>query len=253
MHVAIESIEILQARAQPSADYSYSRGLAPWCLNRPTFGDAENPNYWSCGIKIVDGFTQASNYTTSRNVALGISADDTISDFFDADDTFVAILAPKNIPTGIDYYASTYGLSIQCQLVRNHSCTLQVSDMIRSGSPLANFNCSDPNIGLHLSGIFYPIPVQVYEYDFSRLFQEPHLFDPAGDYSKPTQDELYAAANVSDSTNFKNPWRLLTAVNSYADLSNDWNGSNLENWEFYISGFPVAMFSCNLTSKYLPL
>ena len=257
MHVAIETIEIFQARALPSVDYSYSRGLAPWCLGRPTLGDPQNPNYWSCGLKLNDinhtRIIDAMNCTYVTNVGLGTSPDNSISDFVDTDDTHVALLAPRRIPAGIDYQASTYGLSMQCQYVRNYSCAIQEPEMIRGSSPVANFNCSDPSIGLNLSGTMYPSSVQVHEYDFNRLFQEPRLFIAADDYYVPTQNELYAAANLSDSTVFNNPWRLLAVVNMVAAHSDAWDGLGLDDRGFDISGFPMVMFSCNSTSKYLPL
>ena len=50
LHIVTDSADMTQIQATDSDQYEYSRGLAPWCLDRPRVGFRGNVNYWGCGI-----------------------------------------------------------------------------------------------------------------------------------------------------------------------------------------------------------
>jgi len=251
MHVAIEAVEIAQALNQPSTDYGYSRGLAPWCLNRPTFGEEDNSNYWSCALApLHTGIADARNLSYLSSVGLGFSTDDTILNFVDDNDIHIAILAPNYVPTGLDYSASTYGVSMQCQFVRNNSCIVEQMNDTGTYSPLSSFSCSDRTIGLNLSGKIYEAAMQVYEYDFHRLLHEPPPFDSITSVEWVTQNMLDAAANLSDaeaSTIFNNPWRILPVLNVDSEMMRTMNIPDSDNRVFRFSTYGFLMLACNST------
>jgi hypothetical protein len=238
LHVTIEAVDMTQAQTQPSIGHSYGRGLAPWCLNRPTTGYTSNPNYWSCGLYAYNDagpLVTLANSTEFEALSLGYSKVYTSLDYIDADGTFTAILAPKDVPTEIDYFASTFGVSMQCQPIRNNSCSITETD-IGPGNirPIANFNCSDAGLGVPLSGNIYDVTQQTYEFDLHRLLARPPPFDAVDRTWQATQDMLDAAANLSDadaSNIFSNPWRSLSVPNVYyVDMFNQsWTDNRIYN------------------------
>jgi hypothetical protein len=244
-----------QARTQPSLDYGYSRGLAPWCLDRPTNGSTSNPNYWSCGLvtfNLSGPAISPLNVTELDALSLGISNIDTTLDYIDTNGTFTTILAPKDVPAGFDYYASSFGVSIQCQPVRNNSCTIDT--IVGNVEQLASFNCSDAGLGLRLSGTLYAVEDQLYEMDLHSLLHGPPPFEAIDHTFRPTQDMLDAAANLSDddaSTIFGNPWRLLSMLN----LKNDQTViDDSDNRILIFGGLTYfSMIACNVTGMYLIL
>ncbi|KAF2736475.1 hypothetical protein EJ04DRAFT_160093 [Polyplosphaeria fusca] len=52
LHISASAVDLVEAYGQSSSQFTYGRGLAPWCLNRQTHGSINNPNYWSCGLWI---------------------------------------------------------------------------------------------------------------------------------------------------------------------------------------------------------
>ena len=258
MHVATEAVEIVQALAQPSPNYGYSRGLAPWCLNRPTFGSLNNSNFWSCGMIAAREptltYVTTSNYSLLSSVALGASDVHNILDFVDTDGIPIAILAPNNVPAGIDYYASTYGVSTQCQLVRNSSCTIRPGKITDTKVPMAGFNCSDDGVDLDVSGNIYPVATQAYEFNFHRFINEPPPFASGATSYQFKEDLLDMAANLSDSeapTVFKNPFRLLVAMNIFSDAARTMDLSDSDNRRFVILDVDFLMPICNSTGMFL--
>ena len=66
LHIATESENIAQIQSKDSEQHHYSRGLAPWCLNRPRIGSQGNVNYWGCGL----GYDENINATYLNNFTL---------------------------------------------------------------------------------------------------------------------------------------------------------------------------------------
>ena len=50
LHIVTESANFVQIQVEDSQNHFYSRGLAPWCLNRSRHGSSDNVNYWGCGL-----------------------------------------------------------------------------------------------------------------------------------------------------------------------------------------------------------
>jgi hypothetical protein len=250
LHVAIEAVGMTQAQTQPSLSHSYSRGLAPWCLNRRTTGSISNPNYWSCGLRALNSSLPAldtANATEFDAIKLRYSNIDTSVDYIDVDGNLTAILAPKEVPAGFDYSASSFGVSMQCQPVQDSSCIRDTSNVTSNMTKIANFNCSDAGLGIHLSGAIYPTISQIYEIDLHRLFQGPPPFTAFENTWKVTRDMMNSAANLSDadaSNMFHNPWRLFSAANLWYG---DEQSFNSDNRIFNINKFYQSMFGCNAT------
>jgi len=260
IHVTIEAIEVVQSLAQPSMGHDYSRGLAPWCLNRPTFGHSDNPNYWSCGIAVFQypriTYVQPTNNSLVQSVGLGLSKTETVLHFVDIDGTHTAILAPRNTPANIDYSASSYGVSMQCRFIRTQSCIMEDLDFTGSDNPLSRFNCSENEVGLSISGNIYPIVEQLYQYDFHRLIQEPTPFFVSSRHKLATQAMLDVGANISDAeagTIFRNPWRIFTAINVQTKGDSPFNTSDSKDVVFRTFAGAFVMISCNSTGTCLQL
>jgi hypothetical protein len=259
LHVAIDAVDLIQAQMQPSLSYGYSRGLTPWCLNRPTAGSFSNANYWGCGLYAGNEpqlYTTVTNDSEFFAIGLGFSNIHTNLDYIDADGTFTAILAPKNVPTGVNYYASTFGVSMECQPIRNSSCLVTATENRAQPGTIyqkADFNCSDPGLGIHLSGNIYGVSSQVYQFDFHRFIHEPPPFTVEENTWSTTQNMLDEAANLSDadaSKMFGNPWRLLSVVNLRSDAYRAMNVSSSDDRILYISSSIFSMITCNTTGMY---
>jgi hypothetical protein len=233
MHISTSTVDLVHALAQPSSQFGYGRGLAPWCLDRPTHGSFDNPNYWGCGMHIFN-FTndppawqpEAANRSQLDPVGLGLSKVHTTLEFVEDDGNSIAVLAPQNVRPDLDYSASSFGVSTQCQYVSNSSCSLK-----QSSSPISTGR-ADAEIGLNVSGTIYGYAEMIAQLDFHRYIHEPPPF--VMNFSV-TQDIIDQAANLNDDkagTVFSNPWRSLAALNIIPDAYDTMNISDSDGRVF---------------------
>lgn len=66
LHIVTESANFVQIQPEESQQHFYSRGLAPWCLDRPREGSKGNVNYWGCGV----AYDEKVETATMNNITL---------------------------------------------------------------------------------------------------------------------------------------------------------------------------------------
>jgi hypothetical protein len=233
MHVSTSAVDLVHIQEEPSSHYDYGRGIAPWCLNRQTQGEPSNPNYWGCGLRIFNVSddpptwqADGTNHSQYTSVGFGFSPVDTILDFLEEDNNSISILAPNNVPSDIDYSASSFGFSTQCQNVLNTSCIFGSELGTGFLEPRINFSCADAGMGFNLSGAIYGAAEQIYQFDFHKYFEELPPFQSAGLDYEITQEMAEQATNISDdeaNSMFYNPWKALVVVNIDPDSANKMN------------------------------
>lgn len=129
-HIAAESIELVQVQEVLPGLRHYSRGLAPWCLDRPNLGILGQKSFWGCAIT-----AQAAPYNNATSLAptnasiiqdLKNSNSDqhTILNFTDANRTQYAIVGPPSIDVSSDWKASSFGVSTTCSAIPENACNL---------------------------------------------------------------------------------------------------------------------------------
>lgn len=252
LHVTTESIEMVQIQSQPNSDHLSSRGLAPWCLNSPTFGSTENTDFWSCGLKIL-GANETPierNSTECSALGLGISSEHSLLDYVDSDGTVYSLVGPQDASSLTDWHATSFATSVKCQTVQNSSCAMSQSFKAGGMVSASNFTCTKEAT---ISGTVYGAAHQMYSPDFHACFKEPPPFQAwFGEGEVVTQDDLNAAANLSssDARNvFKNPFSLMSFVNMYGDTRGRLDPNRTDPEIFSTLGASHYMQLCNVTGE----
>jgi hypothetical protein len=194
-----------------------------------------NPNYWGCSLftNVEDQedlpFVQFPNATLVRALGLGISKSHEFLDFVDDDGTYTAILAPKTTVLGVDWRASSFGVSSQCRALRNDSCEIEfprnyLSDVDDVGAVL---NCSLNRAGVDISAQAFRYAHSRYYFDgWHRDLKEPPPFTSVFtatftvDVLSSTGNYANFARNLSDqesSSIFSNPWRTFSITLPFLD------------------------------------
>jgi hypothetical protein len=242
-----------QFQSQTSDSRHYSKGLAPWCLNRQAFGSERNPNYWSCALDVEDGAVGATNYTDTSTLNMGISIENMFLNYVDENNSHTAILGPKDVPDDTDWQASTFGVSTQCFAFRRNSCDFGPREPAEVYGPTVNFTCHEDRGALDVSGKLHSVFHQLhYEDGWHRFLNESPPFEATAVQQQLEESMIADASNLTDAeagTVFKNPWNWMSAINIYEKLalSNDTEFVTFE-------GSPkdygyVMMFGCNSTGE----
>ncbi|KAF2650131.1 hypothetical protein K491DRAFT_149337 [Lophiostoma macrostomum CBS 122681] len=221
-HIAADSIELVQFQPFPSATRQFSRGLAPWCLDRPTIGPLGQKNFWGCGITAQAApYNNATslaptNATIIQDMKNSNSDQHQILNFTNAEGVQYAVVAPANVGPSYDWKASSFGVSTTCSAIPEGACSL--SDPITNakdgqGSPimLVPFNCTKEQAGIDITGNITSHNTKVHMLDFHKYAAESQPFlnnsiDYLGDFKTILQ-----SINAGEDANqiFKNPWHAL--------------------------------------------
>jgi hypothetical protein len=249
LHIATEAVEALQIKTEDPSGHLYSRGLAPWCLTRPTFGDENNPNFWGCSL-VSTTLLNGANWSSVTALSMGVSEDHDISDFVDKDGLSLAILMPKGVKPGIDWSATSFAVSTECFPLRNSSCELSATEEDDSLIDYS-FNCSSTEPELKASGVLYPFYTQHRYYNWNRYVEEPPPFDVEQGFAIGFNDTVNSWKQIAKTLTddeaeqvFSNPWQMLSAVRS--------SSGNIESDDdrFIFSESQTIFAYCNNTGSY---
>jgi hypothetical protein len=249
LHIATEAVEVLQIKPEDPSDHLYSRGLAPWCTTRPTFGSETNQNFWGCGQTVTKPIVYLFNQSSVTALSTGVSKYHDISDFVDEDGLSLAILMPKGVKPGIDWSATSFAVSTKCYPFRNSSC--EISRMPTVEDTRFTFNCSSTEPELKTSGYLYAYSQQIQYYNWHRYIEEPPAFADALPLLHYTLSHLddwaRIAKNLTDDEGehvFSNPWQMLSV--SFLESSD----TILSDDDRYLFSQTGIWAMCNNTGSY---
>jgi hypothetical protein len=174
LHLATEAVETLQINIENPNSHLYSRGLAPWCTARPTFGNENNPNFWGCGLTATHHFG-VSNLSSVTALSMRVSEHHDVSDFVDKDGLSLAVLMPKGVEPGINWSATSFAVSTQCHAIRNNSCEFSVTSDVVTGHKYP-FNCSSTEPEFRTSDVMYSVSQQRRYHNWHQYVTEPSPF-----------------------------------------------------------------------------
>ncbi|KAL5446676.1 hypothetical protein PMIN07_001393 [Paraphaeosphaeria minitans] len=219
LHIVTESANFVQIQTQDTQQHHYSRGLAPWCRDRPRKGSGNNVNYWGCGITFheLSGSVVLSNMTSYNAIEFyGPKTIDSIYNYTDSDGLQFALVGPHVPPAENDWKATTIGVSTQCSAIPPSGCTRDVpyeNDL--QGNQQA-FNCSiAKGAPLDVSGNITGYMHEIHYFDFHKYLRDENPFKAKiigwNDSKTPPSD-------VSDDEEvFKNPWKTLSQATIEVD------------------------------------
>lgn len=257
LHITIEAIELIKIQPELTTSHSYSRGLAPWCLGRPTTGSINNAKFWGCGVRISSDIKfNVYNLTQVQAIDLGLSKEHDLLDFIDEEGVQLTALAPKMTNPSIEWQASSFGVSTRCRTLRSNSCDLSKTSVTNGYGPVTAFNCTKERAGIELSGNLNFLSHQIHFIDWHRFIQEPRPFEAynSSENFGVTESMTSMASNLTDEQSldaFNNPWHWISAVNIPPDVYTSIAPGDKEQriWDIFGQSWQM-MLDCNTTGLF---
>ncbi|KAF2465375.1 uncharacterized protein BDR25DRAFT_346241 [Lindgomyces ingoldianus] len=254
LHIDTQTVEIINIKAEPAAGGNqYSRGLGPWCVDKPTVNNICNKNFWGCGIDCWKEFgatnMQQSNQSAVHKILVGRSADHEIFNFTDKSGLTYAILGPADIPDTIDWAAASFATTTQCRAVLPRNCDVQPPsvDDLTGG---IQFNCTKERAGVDVSGNITHATAQIHYVDAHRLFNDsPAFIGRVDDSDTPGfKDAKKLAPNLTEQSEvFNNPWHwqgVLPIIDAHDSL---FQSEDQRLWNRSWIGVPLMVLDCDTT------
>ncbi|KAF2677830.1 hypothetical protein K458DRAFT_436235 [Lentithecium fluviatile CBS 122367] len=265
-HIAAESVEFVQVQELPSVAHHYSRGLAPWCLDRPDQGPLGPKKFWGCAIT-----AQAAPYNNATSIAPtnatiiqdlknSVSDQHQILNFTDEGNVSYAVIAPANVGSDQDWKASSFAVSTTCSVITENACN--VSDPITNasdgqGSPimLVPFVCTKNRTGIDISGNLTSHNTKTHMLNFHKYASEspPFLATAMKTPTGLSPSEIMKSIQDDDANEvFSNPWQALVTRKIPFALQGDFENLPLSFrndsrvWKHNLLGAFTLMF-CNVT------
>ncbi|KAF2005420.1 hypothetical protein P154DRAFT_616245 [Amniculicola lignicola CBS 123094] len=260
LHIATNPINLIQTHPVPASTYFPSRGVAPWCLTKPSLGSECSKNWWGCGLgcweneaghiytwglanmsEVNDGFRQKSvhhKWLDYRDEASGV-------DF--------AVVAPANVPENVEWKADSYGVSTTCRPIPFAACDVEVvNETTWSHMP---FSCSSSKAGIDINGTAEPLVMQYSFLDFHKDFNDADAFlmgsaDPGPGFWKAN----VTAPKVRDEDAngvFRNPWRWVAAIAVYEENPLAYDIEDPLVWMVNWTGWDMLVLDCETTGTYI--
>lgn len=256
LHVSTSAVNFVHTEERPSQNYNYGTGFKPACIDRDRRGSATNVNYWGCTLTVTKSPTdqswrhQINNYTEYYSLGIGTSESHDILEYVGSGEHPIMVLVPKSIPSEIDYSASSFGSSSQCQFIRNSSCVLGQKTDEDENSRIAPyyFNCSVPDIPLQVSGKLSVYLEDLHQMNFHRLLEEYPPFNST--FLEITQGIIDQATNITDEeakSIFKNPWHSLASM-SLPDFPHEGAAFSTSDDRIFWYPDPNVIIFCTHTS-----
>lgn len=122
-HIVINSKTFVEINTNDLETPLYGRRLAPWCYNRQGAGILNNKNVWSCSLNYAEETRMiALNNNSLVNEFVSGQLKDYILDYTSADDSHFAIVGAPQVPSNVDWKASSFAVSTRCSALQNNAC-----------------------------------------------------------------------------------------------------------------------------------
>ncbi|KAF2874177.1 hypothetical protein BDV95DRAFT_666115 [Massariosphaeria phaeospora] len=227
-HVAAEAIELAQIHVLSSTSHHYSKGLAPWCLNRPALGSMGYKSFWGCSIsgQLATNGPRLNLFVTNNTAIFDLmnskSKDYQIFNFTDSNDLQYALVGPGGVDTAMDWKATSFGVSTSCSAIPEDACAVKNSTMkeIDDGPnqvvTLKPFRCTLDRAGIDVSGNITPSVTGVHTMNFHKYLRESTPFYDQTLAALPNLSTTMEGTLSEDPSDiFKNPWSTLIMRNVF--------------------------------------
>lgn len=161
-----------------------------------------------------NGRATSNDFSEAAVISFGTSKENEILHFQDDSGLDLVIAGPKNPESRLDWAASTFGVSTQCQAIHQSACTIKRSSQSEALIGNVLFDCIRPGGGQNISGIIDPLyMMQLSFLDWHRFISESPPFGSFNNFGLDVSPEmLEQAANLSDenaTSVFRNPWHWI--------------------------------------------
>ncbi|KAF1986855.1 hypothetical protein K402DRAFT_376826 [Aulographum hederae CBS 113979] len=259
LHISTETVEMIQYTGLATEEHQYSRGLAPYCFNRPGSGTFCNPAFWTCGLlcRVLDDDTLpigllVANWTFASSIYGSVSKTHEIIRHVRAEDGVnFAIIGPAGLPPTHDYMAKTFAVASQCTPIRRTACDVREEPQEDAHYPITFFNCTANRSGINVQGAVSDLAFHRVYFDFSNYLQEPPPFygDQISSADIPGWNEsMPLIPNMTEESKiYNNPWRWMGELALMPD--NPFFGNNdPHEWLSSPGSTSNFMMSCNSTA-----
>jgi hypothetical protein len=162
-HITAEAAQVVQFEAASLSTHRFSRGLAPWCLGKPRFGDAGEEKFWGCAITAQQATYNNATSLAATNASIisdmknGVSDQHKTITFTGLSGVQYAIVGPANDDPGLDWKASSFGVSTTCSAIPQTACNASTpisgaKDGQNNPIMLVPFSCTRVRAGLDVAG-----------------------------------------------------------------------------------------------------
>jgi hypothetical protein len=201
---------------EKTAEYQYSRRLAPWCFDdEGTQGTITNKFFWGCAMNNTRASVRIANYTKYEEMVGDVS--NHISSYTSEQDIGYAVVRPSEIDGDIDWSGKSYAVSTKCDAIPQDACTLGRSNITDS---TRTSNCPGLLDGKNRTIYFAAVQHALWFYDWHRDLSESAPFtasfddDTIKDQGLRIVDNSTITGATPEDTNkmFRNPWRWLAGI-----------------------------------------
>lgn len=249
--------------------HPFSRGLAPWCLERPVVGSLGQKNYWGCAITA----RPAAYNTTSlalTNASIVQDMKNSVSDqhkpltITDSGGIQYAIVGPAATQSWMDWKASSFGVSTTCSAIPKGRCDTQrpvTEAKDGQGNPvmLVPFNCKSSKAGVDIAGSLTSHNTKTHTLNFHKYTAEGAPFFNntllnLGDFNT-IRDNINHGEDENDI--LKNKWNIFVMRKIPTAEQGDFSQlpqafeTDLRVWNHPLLG-AFVLLHCNVTGKLPP-
>jgi hypothetical protein len=260
-HITAEAAQVVQFEAATQPTHEFSRGLAPWCLNKPKFGDMGEEKFWGCAITAQQATYNNATSLAATNASIISDMKNGVSDqhktvvFTDASDVQFAIVGPANDDPSLDWKASSFGVSTTCSAIPQTNCNVSApitgaTDGNNNPIMLVPFNCTRTRAGLDVVGNLTSHNTVTHMMHFHKYSSEGALF--FGDRLVRLNVSIPDGGLQDGNDVFKNGWSVLAMRKIPSAVQGDFSqlpGSFVTDgriWKHAVLGAFVLM-ECNVT------
>lgn len=235
--------------------------MAPWCLNKPKFGDEGEEQKWGCAITAQSAAYNGATSLAATNASVISDMKNAISDQHktiistDSSGVQYALVGPADDDPSLDWKASSFGVSTTCSAIPDGGCA--VSEPISNATDgrnnpimLVPFNCTKAKAGLDIAGIFTSSNTATHMINFHKYATEsPPFFNNTLQRTK-----VAIARNVTENGNdiFRNRWTVLVMRKIPSAIQGDFSllppsfVTDTRIWKHGLLGAFVVLH-CNVT------
>ncbi|KAH7371540.1 hypothetical protein BKA66DRAFT_590917 [Pyrenochaeta sp. MPI-SDFR-AT-0127] len=264
-HVAAESVEFVQIQNRSSSTYQFSRGLAPWCLQRPTIGVMGQKNYFGCAITAQQAANSNATTLAPTNASIIHDMKNSVSDqhktinFTDSSGVQYALIGPANVDTSMDWKASSFGVSTTCSAIPEGGCDVFepiANTLDGQGNPvtLFPFNCTKSVAGIDIVGNLTNHNTATHMLNFHKYAAESPPFLGKTLIDLENFNTVLQRINSGEDANdiLKNAWSALVMRKIPSAVQGDFSSlppsfpNDVRVWKHNILG-AFMLLRCNIT------